>query len=266
MANEIEGFVAAQPDASELISRLSGTDAVTLLEIIHKSLSCKTKEDFTSLFPKIQELFPYDFAGVLLGYQDNNKGPIVVPGVNISFPEEWMHEYFSRNYHKVSALTTQNFATYKPQYMTETWEKHRQPAEIKSLCLDFGIREGYAHGAGPSALGQNGSMFCFSGSSMEYNRHTEAILELVVPHLHLALSHIFRDRKPDRNKIVLSQREKDVLNWLKQGKSSWGISVILDISERTVNYHIYNIMQKLDAVNRPQAVAAAVRLSLIDLD
>lgn len=266
MASEREGIVAAQPDASELLSRLSGTDAVTLLEIIHKSISCDTEEDFINLFPKIQELFSFDFAGVLLGYRDTSKGLEVVPAVNISFPEGWIHEYFSRNYHQTSALSIQNFATYKPQYITETWEKHRQPYEIKSLCLDFGIREGYAHGAGPSARGQNGSMFCFSGSSMEYKRHTEAILELVVPHLHLALSHIFHDRKSDRNTIVLSQREKDVLNWLKQGKSSWDISVILGISERTVNYHIYNIMQKLDAVNRPQAVAAAVRLSLIDLD
>ena len=223
-------------------------------------------EDFTSLFPKIQELFPYDFAGVLLGFHDNSKGPVVVHGVNISFPEEWLREYFSRNYHQMSALSIQNFATYKPQYMTETWEKHRQPNEIKSLCLDFGIREGYAHGSCPLVRGQNGSMFCFSGSSMEYNKHTEAILELVVPHLHLALSHIFGNRKPDKNKVVLSTREKEVLNWLKQGKSSWDISVILGISESTVNYHVYNIMQKLEVVNRPQAVAVAVRLGLIDLD
>jgi len=114
--------------------------------------------------------------------------------------------------------------------------------------------------------GQNGSMFCFSGSTMEYNRHTEAILELAVPHLHLALSHIFCNRKSASNTIVLSFREKEVLTWLKQGKSSWEMSVILGISERTVNYHIYNIMQKLEVVNRPQALAVAVRLGLIDIE
>jgi DNA-binding CsgD family transcriptional regulator len=65
--------------------------------------------------------------------------------------------------------------------------------------------------------------------------------------------------------INLSAREKEVLNWLKHGKSSWDISVILDISESTANYHVYNIMRKLAAVNRPQAVAVAVRLGLIDI-
>ncbi|MDD2319375.1 MAG: helix-turn-helix transcriptional regulator [Geobacteraceae bacterium] len=65
--------------------------------------------------------------------------------------------------------------------------------------------------------------------------------------------------------VVLSTREKDVLNWLKQGKSSWDISAILGISERTVNYHVYNIMEKLEAVNRPQALAIALRLGLIEI-
>jgi len=55
------------------------------------------------------------------------------------------------------------------------------------------------------------------------------------------------------------------LNWLKQGKSSWDMSVILSISERKVNYHVYNIMEKLGAINRPQAVSIALHLGLIEL-
>lgn len=63
---------------------------------------------------------------------------------------------------------------------------------------------------------------------------------------------------------TLSLREKEVLNWLKKGKTSWDISVILGISERTVNFHINNIMQKLDAVSRTHAVAIAIEAELID--
>ncbi len=65
---------------------------------------------------------------------------------------------------------------------------------------------------------------------------------------------------------VISKREKQVLGWLKLGKSSWDISVILGISERTVYFHVSNIMKKLGASNRPQAVAIATRLGLIDND
>jgi DNA-binding CsgD family transcriptional regulator len=44
------------------------------------------------------------------------------------------------------------------------------------------------------------------------------------------------------------------------------MSVILDISERTVNFHVYNIMRKLGATNRPQAVAVAASLGLIRIE
>jgi LuxR family transcriptional regulator, quorum-sensing system regulator CviR len=101
---------------------------------------------------------------------------------------------------------------------------------------------------------------------MPNDNRTAAIIGLVVPHLHLSLSRVFNKRPSADKAITLSNREKDVLNWLKQGKSSWDISVILGISERTVNYHVYNMMQKLEAVNRPQAVAMAIHLGLIDVD
>ncbi|MEW6601357.1 MAG: helix-turn-helix transcriptional regulator [Nitrospirota bacterium] len=64
----------------------------------------------------------------------------------------------------------------------------------------------------------------------------------------------------------LSEREKEVLTWSKRGKSSWEISAILNISERTVNFHINNIMQKLNAVSRTQAVAVAIERGLIKKD
>ena len=61
----------------------------------------------------------------------------------------------------------------------------------------------------------------------------------------------------------LSNREMEVLLWLKRGKSSWEIAVILNITERTVNFHVKNIMTKLNAVSRTQAVALAIEKGLI---
>ncbi len=63
----------------------------------------------------------------------------------------------------------------------------------------------------------------------------------------------------------LSTRDKEILLWLAEGKSNWDVSVILKISERTVRFHVNNAMRKLDAVNRTQAVAIAMREELIGL-
>jgi len=248
----------------ELSSHLSGCDALKLLEVIHKTHNCTTKEGFVALYPKIQELFPFDYTTAILGHHDNN-GMVLVPGANISFPEQWLRESLSKNYLPVDAVITESFTTYEVQHWSVTRKKIHRREDINSLSQDFGMRECFTHGSRPSAGGRNGSMFCFSSSSMKYELRTVAILEYLTPHLHLAFAHTFDNKLPETNNAVLSSREKEVLNWLQQGKSSWDMSVILGISKRTVDFHVYNIIEKLGATNRAQAVAVATRLGLIDI-
>ncbi len=63
---------------------------------------------------------------------------------------------------------------------------------------------------------------------------------------------------------LLSPREKEMLGWIMQGKSTWDISLIINISERTVKFHIDNAMKKLSALNRAHAVAIAMENELIN--
>ncbi|MEQ1649564.1 MAG: helix-turn-helix transcriptional regulator [Hyphomicrobiaceae bacterium] len=61
----------------------------------------------------------------------------------------------------------------------------------------------------------------------------------------------------------LSGREIQVLEWIAAGKSDWQIAQILELSPKTVNYHVEHSKKKLRASTRIQAVVAAVRLQLI---
>jgi DNA-binding CsgD family transcriptional regulator len=63
--------------------------------------------------------------------------------------------------------------------------------------------------------------------------------------------------------VHLTPRETEVLNWIKEGKSSWEISVIFNCAKRTVEFHIVNIKKKLCAVSRAQAVAIGLEQGLI---
>ncbi|UPK20617.1 helix-turn-helix transcriptional regulator [Bradyrhizobium sp. 131] len=67
----------------------------------------------------------------------------------------------------------------------------------------------------------------------------------------------------DVQEVVLSEREKQCLRWIEQGKSSWAIGVILNVSENTVNFHVKNAMRKLETISRTQCVVKARRLGLI---
>ena len=67
-----------------------------------------------------------------------------------------------------------------------------------------------------------------------------------------------------RARPLLSRRERECLQWTAAGKTTWEIAGILEISPNTVDGYIASATDKLDAVNRTQAVAEALRRGFID--
>ncbi len=55
----------------------------------------------------------------------------------------------------------------------------------------------------------------------------------------------------------LTQREIEALTWCARGKSSADIAVLMEVSERTVNFHITNAMHKFGVATRIQAAVKA---------
>lgn len=62
----------------------------------------------------------------------------------------------------------------------------------------------------------------------------------------------------------LTPSELTAIRWVANGKTSAEIGQILGVSDATVVFHLRNAMEKLGVVNRPQAIAAAFRLGLLD--
>lgn len=58
---------------------------------------------------------------------------------------------------------------------------------------------------------------------------------------------------------ILSVREFEVLELITQGCKNCEIAKILEIEECTVRFHVGNILDKLDAKNRTEAVSHAFR-------
>jgi len=63
---------------------------------------------------------------------------------------------------------------------------------------------------------------------------------------------------------VLSARQREVLHWVAVGKSTWEISEILNISERTVYFHLVGAAAKLDTQGRTATCARALALGLLN--
>jgi DNA-binding NarL/FixJ family response regulator len=63
----------------------------------------------------------------------------------------------------------------------------------------------------------------------------------------------------------LTARELEVLKLIGQGRSNGEIAASLSIAPRTAKVHVQNILSKLGATNRTEAVSIAVKQSLISL-
>ena len=64
--------------------------------------------------------------------------------------------------------------------------------------------------------------------------------------------------------VSLTPREREILIWVKDGKSTGEIASILKISQDTVKFHMKNVFQKLSATSRSQAIAVAIENRLIE--
>jgi DNA-binding NarL/FixJ family response regulator len=63
---------------------------------------------------------------------------------------------------------------------------------------------------------------------------------------------------------VLTEREREVLELIADGRSNREIARVLVLSEKTVKTHVSNILMKLDLADRTQAALWAVRHGLTD--
>jgi DNA-binding CsgD family transcriptional regulator len=61
----------------------------------------------------------------------------------------------------------------------------------------------------------------------------------------------------------LSDRERECLIWVSEGKTTDEVALILGVSGNTVNSYITHTIQKLSASNRAMAIATAIRSGII---
>jgi DNA-binding CsgD family transcriptional regulator len=63
--------------------------------------------------------------------------------------------------------------------------------------------------------------------------------------------------------ILITPREREILTLVADGLTSSEIGMMLGISERTVEWHLLRVVDRIGARNRVQAVVLAIRDGLI---
>ncbi len=240
----------------------SRTELTVILEIIHSSLACRNDSDLTRLIARIKELVAADHGVCGIGVIDSGRLTQVKKIFNLDYPGEWMRLYASKELYRVDPIIRHQIRAEKSYFWEEATAEVTESEDISFMRLagDFGLRYGVAAGfRGPTS--NLASIFSFSGSGDRFREHHKEILNALVPHVHIALERVCAMER--KKGMDLSTREREVLAWVKEGKTNWEISMILNISERTVKFHVQNIEHKLNAVNKAHAIALAMEQGLV---
>lgn len=103
---------------------------------------------------------------------------------------------------------------------------------------------------------QNLQINCFSDPIEVYYERQQEEMHL----LRIVQKAAQKNPQDLKNKLPITKRESEVLYWVSYGKTSWEISLILEMSPRTVNKHLELIYKKLGVDNRTSAAAISIRI------
>jgi len=143
-------------------------------------------------------------------------------------------------------------------------------AGLYAQLQDLGLGATLAHGIPfeQSSVGAHG-FFAFVSLAKPPDTRESAIATMVVPFVFSTYCRaLSRDRTPITVSVTpsdgaLSEREVEILHWVREGKSNHEIGMVLSISPLTVKNHIQRILKKLQASNRTQAVSKAMSMRLL---
>ncbi|MFQ5586220.1 MAG: LuxR C-terminal-related transcriptional regulator [Thermodesulfobacteriota bacterium] len=240
----------------------SKKEMVDILDVIQATLACRDRADMIMIMAKVRDLLCADRAICGLGIIDEREGPKILDLVNDHYPEEWLTYYSRENLYKHDPIILHQLSVMRPQFWDEAYNVFvdKPYVDFINRAGDFGLRHGIATGCTASNTDKI-CVFSFSGDENRFTTHQKMILDVMTPHLFQGLIRMHQNSK--QQDCELTEREKEVIRWVKEGKSNWELSMILDISESTVKFHVQNIEKKLNAVNRAHAVALAMDYGMI---
>jgi LuxR family quorum-sensing system transcriptional regulator SolR len=185
------------------------------------------------------------------------------------YPDGWVERYTSRNYFEVDPVVLHCQQSSLPVVWDEHVPDHNGEAkshEFWEEARSFGLKSGLSFVVHEQP-GVSGIFSLARDRALDLEGQDLAALigraQVFASLLHHAVARIDLPRLVPQFVASLTARERECLKWAADGKTAWEIAQILDITERTVIFHINNVTQKLGAVNKTQAIVRALALKLL---
>ncbi len=235
------------------------------LELMASIFDAKNQEDFASRVSRVVK--SCGFESYMIALQLKGVDGRTILNVTTSYPDKWMQIYSERQYALMDPAvhhcqTNTNpivwrddvFATAGAQALLE---------EAQSFGVSHGVSVAVHERTGRKSMLSLVRDRSFQNDPRELARMV-ALCQVLSSCMHVVATRLIAPDVENQSHSKLSGQETECLQWVAKGKTSWEIGQIMHIAEPTVVFHLKNVMKKLGAVNRHQALAVAMRLGIVD--
>lgn len=217
----------------------------------------------TKLFNEITELVSglgFDYCAYGLRMPLPVSAPKTVMFNN--YPEVWQQRYQEQNYVFVDPTVLHGMRSTAPVlWSAELFANSRDLWEdAQSVNLKHGYAQSSRDPNGVSGLLTLARSDETITSSEMYDKGFK--MAWLTQTAHLGMARLLTPKMMPEVAVKLTAQEVATLRWTAEGKTSAEVAQILHIAERTVNFHINNAIQKLNAPNK---TAAAIRAAMLGI-
>lgn len=225
--------------------------------------SAHTEDDFRRIAERTAHALGFRWFAYL-GQRANG------PNLISSYPKSWTSHYFREGYDNIDPVLQEPRTTSRMVLWDGRSARSAKSAKQRRLfddALSFKIRTGLTVRI-PSSQNQFAVFtLAVDERSLGFDRFIESsqdMLEMVGLTFHAHVSaKIGRALVGDGSINPLTQRERQCLGWISDGKTMQDIAELLDVSPRGVKFHLDNARRNLAALTLPHAVALAFRQGLL---
>jgi LuxR family quorum-sensing system transcriptional regulator SolR len=243
----------------------SGLSLNDSIDMFARLLEARSPDDFAAAMEKAAKLIGFDRFMVGMqwfGPQGDTRFRVIS-----GYPIEWQTLYLERGYMNKDPTVGYCQTNTDPVVWDDAFFAKTGSLDLLEEARSYGLGFGISLPV-HEALGVKSMISLARDQSLDNNpAETQRLLSagaVLSSCGHFAYRKLLSGELHGKLDHPLTPQEREVLRWLALGKTSSEIGSILKIAEGTAIFHVKNLMQKLDVRNRPQAVAVAFRMGLIN--
>ena len=230
-----------------------------IMAVLVECMGVRTADDFARMVNgSFRQVLPHEMMLCGIGGV-SPQGSHLRKVLNFNYPLAYFEPLRAADGRLDSPLMRRWRDTQEPQLFQGGRDDGDFPAEWVSLFHKHDLRNTIGHGV-MDVGGVFSSFFILSRLPGQVGPDHAFLMKLLTPHLHFALARVLTmvanyQGALGHTRKALSDRQREILHWMHEGKTNWEIAQILSLSELNVKYHINQIFLKLEVRSRAQAVA-----------